>query len=63
MAPRLTDRTARPIRAPYPTRRGRLRPCSRPLAEIRFEFHFRQQGELVYYGDPTAMFMKEPALS
>jgi hypothetical protein len=30
---------------------------------IRFEFHFRQEGELVYYGDQTAMFMKEPALS
>ncbi|MGI9590300.1 MAG: hypothetical protein ACR2P8_02945 [Myxococcota bacterium] len=30
---------------------------------IRFEFHFRQEGELVYYGDQTAMFIKEPALA
>ena len=30
---------------------------------IRFEFHFRQEGELVYFGDQTAMFMKQPELS
>jgi hypothetical protein len=30
---------------------------------IRFEFHFRQEDGLVYYGDQTAMFMKEPVLS
>jgi hypothetical protein len=30
---------------------------------IRFEFRFHQEGELVYYGDQTAMFMKEPVLS
>lgn len=29
---------------------------------LRFEFHFRQAGELVYFGEQTAMFMKEPAL-
>lgn len=29
---------------------------------IRFAFHFRQEGELVYVGDQTAMFMKEPDL-
>ena len=29
---------------------------------IRFEFHFRQEGELVYFGDQTAMFMKQPEL-
>jgi len=29
---------------------------------LRFEFRFRQEGAVVYYGDQTAMFMKEPAL-
>jgi len=28
---------------------------------IRYEFHFRQGGTLVYFGDQTAMFFKEPA--
>jgi hypothetical protein len=30
---------------------------------IRFEFHFHQEGELIYFGDQTAMFMKSPDLS
>ncbi len=30
---------------------------------IRFEFRFRQEGQLVYPGDQTAIFIKQPALS
>ncbi len=29
----------------------------------RFDFHFRQEGELVYFDDQTAMFMMQPALT
>ncbi|HUE39423.1 MAG TPA: hypothetical protein VMR29_07955 [Candidatus Binatia bacterium] len=27
---------------------------------LRYEFHFTQQGELAYFGDQTAMFVKRP---
>jgi len=27
---------------------------------LRFEFHFRQEGSLVYFGDQTAMFIRTP---
>ena len=29
---------------------------------LRYDFHFRQDGELVYVGDQTAMFVKDAAL-
>ena len=30
---------------------------------LRLEFEFHQQGDLVYYGDQSAMFLKSPDLS
>jgi len=30
---------------------------------MRYEFHFRQEDELVYYGDQSAMFFKEKILA
>lgn len=29
---------------------------------LRLEFHFRQEGKLVYFGDQSAMFLKAPGL-
>jgi len=44
------------------SRETRLRSGPRRVV-IRFEFRFRQQNELVYLGDQTAMFLKDPELA
>jgi hypothetical protein len=43
------------------SRETRTRVGSRRVV-LRYEFHFRQEGRLVYYGDQSAMFFRDKVL-